>query len=149
MSDQPTLDKEMEELTPPQCRDLLGQHHLGRIAFLERAGVMPVVFPVNYTLLGSSVVFRSDPGSKLTAALHTTPVAFEIDGVDPRLEVGWSVLVRGFVTEVTDRTELQRLRSTPMNAWAPGKKGHFLKIETRQLTGRRIGIAPLPSAWWG
>jgi hypothetical protein len=148
MSEHRSLVKEMEELTPAQCRELLSRHHLGRIAYLEQVGVLPLILPVNYLLVGDSVVFRTDPGSKLTAALHTAPVAFEVDGVDPELEVGWSVLLRGFVTVVTSRVEVDHLSSSPLNAWAPGRKGHFLRIEVRQLTGRRISIAPLPSEWW-
>jgi hypothetical protein len=148
MSEHRSLVKEMEELTPAQCRELLSRHHLGRIAYLEQVGVLPLILPVNYLLVGDSVVFRTDPGSKLTAALHKAPVAFEVDGVDPELEVGWSVLLRGFVTEVTSRVEVDHLSSSPLNAWAPGRKGHFLRIEVRQLTGRRISIAPLPSEWW-
>lgn len=149
MSEHQTLDKEMEELTPTQCRSLLSQHHLGRIAYLDKVGVMPLILPINYALDGNHVVFVTAPGSKLNAALQNAPVAFEIDGIDTQLEVGWSVLLRGFVTEVTDQVAVDRIRSSGLNPWAPGKKGHFLRVEPKQISGRRISIAPLPSAWWG
>jgi hypothetical protein len=54
--------------------------------------VFPLILPVNYLLLGNEVAFRTDPGSKLRAAVINTPVAFEVAGVDPQPEVGWSVL---------------------------------------------------------
>ena len=34
--------------------------------------------PVNYALLDDEVVFRTDPGTKLSAALMRTMVAFEV-----------------------------------------------------------------------
>jgi hypothetical protein len=48
------------------------------------------------------------------------PVCFEVDGTDPAVHTGWSVIVRGEVTEVTDLAELARLRDLPLRAWAPG-----------------------------
>jgi hypothetical protein len=108
-----------------------------------------MILPVNYILLGNDVVFRTDPGSKLRAALHNTPVAYEVDGVDQQLEIGWSVLIRGFVSEVTDQAELNELRRSPLRAWAPGDKAHFLRVSPRQITGKQISIPPLPSNWWG
>ena len=108
-----------------------------------------MVLPVNYLLVDGDVIFRTDPGSKLRAALHNAAVAFEVDGVDQQLEVGWSVLVRGFVSEVTDEAELEQLHASPLSAWAPGAKSHYLRVSHRQITGKRISIPPLPSNWWG
>jgi nitroimidazol reductase NimA-like FMN-containing flavoprotein (pyridoxamine 5'-phosphate oxidase superfamily) len=149
MTKNSTADKEIKELTPAECRALLEEHHIGRVAFLDTVGVTPVILPVNYLVHGHDVVFRTDPGSKLRAALHNAPVAFEIDGVDHQLEVGWSVLVSGRIAVVTDRAELDYLRGSPLNTWAPGVKGHFLRISSQRLTGRQITISDLPSNWWG
>jgi nitroimidazol reductase NimA-like FMN-containing flavoprotein (pyridoxamine 5'-phosphate oxidase superfamily) len=149
MTQSATADKQIRDLTPEECQTQLSQHHLGRVAYLDTAGVMPVILPVNYIRLGKDVVFRTDPGSKLRAALHNTPVAFEVDGVDQQLEIGWSVLIRGFVSEVTDQAELDELRRSPLRAWAPGAKAHFLRVSPRQITGKQISIPPLPSNWWG
>ena len=142
-------DKEINDLSAEQCRALLDQHHVGRLAYLDTAGVFPVILPVNYLLLGNDVVVRTDPGSKLRAALHNAPVAFEVDGVDLPREVGWSVLVRGFISEVTDRAQLEQLRRSALRPWAPGAKAHYLRVSPRQLTGREISVSTLPSDWWG
>lgn len=149
MTTQKSTNKDIEELSPEQCRALLGRHHLGRLAYLDTAGVFPVILPINYLLVGQELVFRSDSGSKLRAAVHNAPVAFEVDGVDPEREVGWSVLARGFVSEVTDRGQLEYLRQSPLHPWAPGAKAHYLSVAPRQLTGRQIVLSPLPSDWWG
>jgi nitroimidazol reductase NimA-like FMN-containing flavoprotein (pyridoxamine 5'-phosphate oxidase superfamily) len=144
-----TVDNTLAELALDECHALLGNHHLGRLAFLDRAGVMPMIIPVNYLFDQERVVFRTDPGSKLTAALHDAPVAFEVDGVDEQQQRGWSVVVRGFLEEVVDPDELGRLSSTPLVAWAPGARAHYVRVNPRLVTGRRIQMPHLPSHWFG
>lgn len=77
------------EVTPPQlpelslgeCLELLGGSHLGRLAFIDSVGVLPIIVPVNYLTHDGSVVFRAGPGAKLAAAVRGAPVVFEGDGV--------------------------------------------------------------------
>ena len=76
-------DNELSELTTGECHDLLDRHHFGRLAFLDRVGVMPMIIPVNYLFHNGTVVFRTDPGSKLTAALHDAPVEGHAVRVEP------------------------------------------------------------------
>ena len=143
------VDNTLVELAVGECHALLGDHHLGRLAFLDRAGVMPMIIPVNYLFHDERVVFRTDPGSKLLAALHGTPVAFEVDGADEQQQLGWSVVVRGFLKQVTDPDERDRLSVTPLVTWAPGAKDHYVLIEPRLVTGRRIRMPDLPTRWFG
>lgn len=112
----------LQDLTRPQCVALLEQHHFGRLAFVPRAGVMPQITPVNYLLDQDAVIFRSDPGSKLTAAIRDAAVAFEIDGIDDDKHTGWSVVITGHAVEVIAGAELNRLRETLFASWAPGAK---------------------------
>lgn len=93
---------------------------------------------MNYLFADGSVVFRTDPGSKFTAAILGAPVAFEIDGLDEHSRVGWSVVVRGHAQQVTDPAELARLHQTPLVSWAPGAKPHYVRVSANQVTGRRI-----------
>ena len=94
-------------------------------------------------------MIRTDAGSKLNAALRGAPVAFQVDGVDQTRQVGWSVVVRGHAEEVTDEDKLAKLRQTPLLAWHPGRNPHFVQINAKQVSGRRIKIADIPSNWWG
>jgi nitroimidazol reductase NimA-like FMN-containing flavoprotein (pyridoxamine 5'-phosphate oxidase superfamily) len=130
-----------------ECMSLLERRHLGRVAFLDEG--LPTILPVNYVLLEGLVVFRTDAGGKLEAALRGEQIAFEIDGVDAADRTGWSVLVRGPAERVSDPTELARLRAMPLVAWAPGAKPHYVRIRANAVTGRRISAADLPSSWWG
>lgn len=136
-----------QELAPDECRSLLGHRHLGRLAFIERE--LPVILPVNYVLDDGAVVFRTDAGSKLDAAVQGTPVAFEVDGVNEIDRTGWSVLARGHAELVSDPETLDRLRRLPLVPWAPGAKPNYVRVAADEVTGRRINVADLPSSWWG
>lgn len=142
-------EPQLQELSPADCRQLLATHHFGRLAFLDQVGVLPMITPVNYLLYRGQVVFRTDPGSKLVAAMHDRPVAFEIDGIDEQQRLGWSVLVRGHVEEVTDKIELAELGGTPLVAWAPGAKAHYVRVNTGKVSGRQITLTDLPANWLG
>jgi nitroimidazol reductase NimA-like FMN-containing flavoprotein (pyridoxamine 5'-phosphate oxidase superfamily) len=146
--DPPVRDARFEQLTDPECRKLLAERHLGRLALVDAEG--PVIFPINYVFDEDSVVFRTDPGTKLDAATDVAPVAFEVDGVDEATRTGWSVVVRGTVAEVSEPDDLERLRTLPLYPWAPGAKARYMRIQPASISGRRIAIpANLPFTWWG
>jgi uncharacterized protein len=128
-----------QELTKSECFELLAGEHLGRLAVVDDRG--PVVFPVNFVLDRHTVVFRTEAGTKLHAASQGSRVCFEVDGTDAAERTGWSVIVRGEVTEVTDRAELARLRELPLQVWAPGARNRYVRILPAALTGRRIAAA--------
>ena len=127
---------QIRELTRAECFELLAVEQLGRVAVTDDRG--PVVFPVNFVLDRHTVVFRTGPGTKLHAASQGRRVCFEADGTDAATRTGWSVLVRGEITEVTDPAELARLRELPLRVWAPGGRDHYVRILPAVLTGRRI-----------
>ena len=128
-----------QELTKAECFELLANEHLGRVAVVDDRG--PVVFPVNFVLDRHTVVFRTEQGTKLHAAARGSRVCFEVDRADEAARAGWSVIVRGEITEMTDRAELERLRGLPLQAWAPGSRDRYVRILPAVLTGRRIAAA--------
>ena len=141
-------DPQLEVLAEEECWRLLGAHHLGRLALVDAKG--PVIVPVNYVLDREAPVFRTDPGSKLDAAVEAAPVAFEVDAADEATRSGWSVVVRGALAEVTDPGDLERLRALPLYPWAPGDKARYVRVRPASVTGRRIRIPDdLPFTWWG
>jgi len=141
-------DPQLEVLAEEECWRLLGAHHLGRLALVDAKG--PVIVPVNYVLDREAPVFRTDPGSKLDAAVEAAPVAFEVDAADEATRTGWSVVVRGALAEVTDPGDLERLRALPLYPWAPGDKARYVRVQPASVTGRWIRIPDdLPFTWWG
>ncbi len=101
----------IDELTRSECFGLLAGGIFGRIAVVDDHG--PVIFPVSFVLDRHSVVFRTEPGTKLHAARRGSRVCFEADGTDAAGRTAWSVIVHGEITEVTDPAELARLRTLP------------------------------------
>ena len=126
----------LEILSADECLDLLRTHSLGRVAV--QIGPSPAILPVNYALLDDDVVFRTDPGAKLSAALMRTRVAFEVDAADPATRSGWSVLVVGHCEEIRDRATRGRVDALDLAPWVPEGRDFVVRIRTQAMTGRRI-----------
>lgn len=131
----------IEVLTEDQCLALLHSEELGRIAFQFEQRIE--IFPINYGIEGSVIVFRTSPGTKLTAVPKTL-VAFEADSWDPAAGVGWSVIVRGLAEEVTTNIgrAAEHLRWVPVHPVAPGERWHWVAIKPTEITGRRFRVQP-------
>ena len=139
----------IEDLAESACLELLKKHHFGRVAFTAQSDGPPMITPVNYLVHGETVVFRTDPNSKLGRAIRSATAAFEIDGIDEGERTGWSVVVAGRADEVVDPAELDELRQTPLLPWAPGDRSQYVRITPEVVTGRCTSVAELPSNWWG
>ncbi len=124
-------------LSRAACLQRLADNHLGRVAI--NVDGIPRVFPVNYALQGDSIVFRSDEGTKLTAASRGALVSFEIDDDNPLYHTGWSVVATGHLEIVTDEAELHALQRAAVRPWAELGQ-YFLRIRIIDVTGRRIDV---------
>ena len=131
-----TFDDGLEILDDEECLQLLRKGIIGRVAI--SVGALPAVFPVNYGVDGDDVVFFTNDGAKLRAALNGTVVAFEVDYVDEETRSGWSVLVVGRANECSDPAVLERARGLGIVAWAPGTRDRLVRIHPEMVTGRRI-----------
>ncbi len=125
----------MEELDRDECMRLLAGSPLGRLAVVV-AG-QPLVFPVNFTLDGNAIVFRTDRGTKLHGA-RSGPVAFECDGIDREYHTGWSVVAQGNPEEVLSPPEIARLERLPLRPWCDVPKPIWMRLRPSSVTGRRI-----------
>jgi uncharacterized protein len=126
-----------EVLTEAECRRLLAEQEVGRVAFVD--GEFPIVLPVNFVIDGDEIAIRTDLGAKLDRIpLHR--VAFEVDGVEQWNHSGWSVLVQGFGQDVTDAVgrRYEDLRRRGLSTWPPGEKEHWVTIQIHRISGRRI-----------
>ncbi len=128
----------LRALSREECVALLGTVQVGRVGIT--VGGLPVILPVNFTAADDSVLFRTVAGTKLAAATRRTVVAFEADHFDEDVDRGWSVLVRGMATELTDGPLLERARSIRVAAWAvDGLADHFVRVSMVEVSGRRFG----------
>ena len=127
-----------EVLTYAECVALLDQELVGRLAWTTEYG--PTIVPVNYAWDGQAIVIRSDPGMK-QLALHQAQAAFEIDRIDRNRKEGWSVVIHGMADETPPNewpTTARKPNELYLEPWAPGDKVHWIRIEPRTITGRRI-----------
>jgi nitroimidazol reductase NimA-like FMN-containing flavoprotein (pyridoxamine 5'-phosphate oxidase superfamily) len=125
-----------------ECLRLLSATGIGRVAVSVTEWDHPVIRPVNYVFdePSQSVLIRSALGAKLHALLRSAKAAFEIDGTDPAGRIGWSVIIVGVTEEITDPAELRRIEELGLEPWAPGHKGHWIRIRANTVSGRRIAL---------
>lgn len=127
----------LEILNPEECHLQLRLGAVGRIGFVDAGS--PVILPVNYTMDGPAVVFRTAAGSKLSAGMMQRPVCFEVDHWDTMSHTGWSVLAKGVADEVLDAEEIARLERLPVRPWSrPDLRDRWVRIMVEELTGRRV-----------
>lgn len=123
-----------------QCLRLLRRSRIGRV--VVSVGALPAAFPVNFAMLGEDVVFRTAPGTKLSAAVDGAVVGFQVDRIDPVLESGWSVLIQGTSSLITDPEELEQARRLHLRTSAPGDRPHYVRVQSEFVSGRRF-LAPV------
>jgi hypothetical protein len=75
--------------------DLLASRTVGRLGIVV-AGE-PVIFPVNYQVLGQSLMFRTGDGSKYDAAVRGASAVFQLDEYDHDTRTGWPVVLNGWL----------------------------------------------------
>ncbi len=130
----------LEVLSDDECRALLKEASVGRVAISINA--LPAVLPVNYRLLGDSILFFTSPGMKLRSALANSVIGFEVDRIDEATETGWSVLVVGLASLVTDPDAVASAKRLGVRPWANGDRPHLIRLRTDFVSGRRIPPRP-------
>lgn len=125
----------LQPLSREQCLDRLRTRAIGRIAVTHQA--LPVIVPVNYALVGGSVVFRTEPDGMLARACRGSVVAFEVDDLATDHRSGWSVVVVGVAEPLGGSTALRAVQAGLGSAAGDGRD-LFIGIAIGQLTGRRV-----------
>ena len=98
-----------------------------------------MVLPITFGMWERSVVFSTDAGSKLDAAIMNRPVAVEIDAWDAEIREGWSVVVRGVAMVIDDGREIASLDRLGVAAWIhPERPKIWVRVLPNEITGRRI-----------
>lgn len=128
----------LSELDPDNCRRLLGEHAIGRVAWTSTQG--PELFPVSYAFDDGMVFFRTSPYGALSALGRPTQVVFEVDEFDATRRSGWSVIVRGSsaAVSVPMRTTEAWAGYRPL-PWVGGSRNLVIGITLQQISGRQFG----------
>jgi hypothetical protein len=131
-----------EILDRDECFSLLSKAKLGRVAVT--IGALPAIFPVNFCMVGGQVVFRSGEGTKLTAALSGTIVAFEVDWACEAVGEVWSVQIVGASRVVEPADDRVAAELAALGSWAPVPRRYLVKITPEKVSGRRLPVRPRP-----
>jgi nitroimidazol reductase NimA-like FMN-containing flavoprotein (pyridoxamine 5'-phosphate oxidase superfamily) len=131
---------EQGELDRTGCLTLLLSQRVGRVGL---PGPEASIVPVNYVFVGGAVVFRTDGGSR-AGAHEGELVVFEVDGIDPVRRAGWSVTVRGRLTDAADVIAADTAIVEMLDTWAPGPKNRCFRIVIDEVTGRWVHGAETP-----
>lgn len=121
-----------------QCVHRLEAKEVARIAFVRAQHVH--LYPINYAWDGEAIVFRCASASPIADSIGKEAV-IEVDDIDERARVGWSVIARG-VPVLVDPEEtpelMRRLRSLSLYPWAEGDKSVWIRMFPSPLTGRIV-----------
>lgn len=126
----------MEILPAAECWELLSVSPVGRIAVMTPDG--PEIYPINIAVDDETLVFRTDPGSKLAALASEPRVAIEVDHIDPVARDGWSVVVVGRVEELGG-DQVVAAMELGLEPWTIGEKARWLRLNPTRVSGRGIG----------
>jgi nitroimidazol reductase NimA-like FMN-containing flavoprotein (pyridoxamine 5'-phosphate oxidase superfamily)/DNA-binding XRE family transcriptional regulator len=130
----------LASLSAAECRTLVAQGGVGRLLFVE-PDRGPVAVPVNYRMDGDDVVFRTGGGTRLADSLRRQAnVSFDVDHLDEALGEGWSVLLTGTASVMTEPAEFDRVHSLGIEPWAGGDRQEYVRLRVHQVTGRAIRV---------
>lgn len=125
----------LDELTVEECERLIAPGGIGRVVLTDRRG--PIALPVNFAVASGDIVFRTDNGGRFEG-VGGEGIAFEVDKIDDALAEGWSVVIRGTPRVVRDEDERRSLSALGVRPWAGPRRDVFVRIETSEITGRRV-----------
>jgi transcriptional regulator with XRE-family HTH domain len=128
----------LETLSSDECWAHLAPGGIGRFLFVADRG--PVAVPVNFAMLGADVVFRTDDRTAAAGAIGQPKVSFDVDHVDDALSEGWSVLVSGTASILTEPGDLHAAAGLGIEPWAGGDRATYIRLAAEEITGRRIRI---------
>ena len=126
-------------LSEAEAWELLRSSSVGRLATVINR--QPDIFPVNFVVEDSSVIFRTAEGSKLLQVTVNERVAFQADGWVT--DTGWSVVAKGTAAEVEDPAERDRIEQL-LHPWVASVKTHVVRIDVDEIDGRRFVFGEEP-----
>lgn len=118
-------------LDPGEAWSQLRSRSFGRLAVSHDG--QPDIFPVNFLADGTTIIFRTEEGTKLERIDANPRVAFEAD--DVTADRAWSVVVKGAAARM-DAAAVEAARHAPLWTWAPEPKDVLIRIRPTEVTGR-------------
>jgi uncharacterized protein len=118
-------------LTVDECRRLLADNHIGRLA--TTSGALPCVLPVQYALVGDELVLRTPGHHDVGTGIDGQVVGFETDQLDLERGIGWCVSVTGTVRVLHGPGPVDTV-----HPWF--SDGTLLALGTDLVVGHRVAV---------
>ena len=137
-----TQPRRLQALTRAESLSLLSSVSMGRLVFTHLA--LPAIRPVNHIVHGDQVIIRTYLGTAIASAVGGNPgtvVAYEADLIDPDAHLGWSVIIVGRASRVTDADEADRYRDR-LQPWVAGGTDDVIAIQADMVDGFRLTQSP-------
>lgn len=126
----------LTDLTDAEIWTQLESCDLARIAWNTSSG--PQILPVNFATHDGSVWLRTTAHSSMAEQVDESPVAIEVDEIDPTTHVGWSIVVRGRAEAIYHEDDVPA-EVTSLRAWAGGHRPLWIRVAATAVTGKRLG----------
>ena len=137
-SDHPADHDGLDPLSFDECQQRLASTPVGRIAFVVDG--QPIVRPVNFAWIDGAIVFRTGAGLTMSTVVEGGSACFEVDDWDADARSGWSVVVKGTASEITDWAEKEALEQIGLVPWHKGEwRSVWVKVTPVKVTGRTVG----------
>lgn len=133
-----TALRRLETLPRAESLRLLSTVSLGRLVFTHLA--LPAIRPVNHAVAGDQVIIRAYLRTAISAAVGDrsgTVVAYEADLIDPDTRLGWSVIIVGRATRLTNQAEVARYRDL-LQPWVADGMDDIIAIQADMVDGFRL-----------
>ncbi|AKN17859.2 hypothetical protein B586_16815 [Mycobacterium haemophilum DSM 44634] len=132
--------REVVELEQGEAMRLLASVGHGRVVFTQRA--LPAIRPVNHLVDAGRVIVRTRLTANVATAVRTSTdsrvvVAYEADELDPQRRTGWSVVVTGLATTITNPEQIARYEQL-LQPWVNMAMDTVIAIQPEVITGIRI-----------
>jgi hypothetical protein len=138
-----TEGRRLQTLARDESLRLLGGVAVGRVVFTRHA--LPAIRPVNHLVEDDKIIIRIQPDSALGEAVGTdggAVVAYEADMIDPADHLGWSVIVIGRATHITDKKLADHYREA-LRPWVSGTFDDIVMIKAEIVDGFRLVRGPV------
>jgi uncharacterized protein len=138
----PTTDPDriVVPLDDAECRALLLDGRIGRLAFTRRA--LPAIQPVSYRVHDGEIVIPARPDSPFLPGTEGAVVAFQVDSYHDETRTGWCVTVVGPCRAVHRRVEVSVLDALPWPLPMTTRSRRYVALRIGMLSGCRTEACP-------
>jgi nitroimidazol reductase NimA-like FMN-containing flavoprotein (pyridoxamine 5'-phosphate oxidase superfamily) len=133
-------EREPVELEPNVAMGNLIHAEFGRVAFI--VDDLPVIRPLNHAVVDGDIIVYTRHSSTFARAVRAQPglpVSYQADEIKPHSHIGWSVLVTGTATDVSDHPMATQL-GRQVQSWIDRPHDTVIAIHPSRVTGLRLTI---------